>query len=817
MSIPSKLSARAWLLIPLCAVGFLVWTNLERAQRAEQVTNTDREEAVVDAASPTGYAGGKRWLIVPEHNNRSYQWISETQQMLAHGQWRVRHLEYENAPFGREVHAASPYRWWLGVIAWGDHTISGRPLGLSVECAALWADPLLHLLFLVGTTLFVWRQFGAFPAVLLSVGVVTLFPFSGGFLPGAPDDRGLAQFLALWSLLPLLAAPAGDSSLVDAAVIRQGRRRMFFLAGIVGGLGLWVSVATEVPVLVGLALGGIVATWIASGGTKGKGSAADELLPWRTWALAGAATSLAAYLVEYFPDHLDLRLQVNHPLYGLAWLGTGELLTLSEAWFQQEKKSFWTRRRTIGLVLAVTIVATLPVALTLNGGPAWIAGDLASSRLTGLPNGAVAGNFFQWLSRDGLTASVSATCVPLLLVGLAAWQLTRRRTEAAQRARCALAFGPVVLALALACTQLAWWNTLDGLLLALLVAATTECRPLAKPSRHRWLWSALAGLACLPGVVQLLPMATGVNSEFTRLEVEGLIERSLAHWVADHAEAGEAVVLTPPDRTTSWCFHGGLRGLATANWENQEGVRAAVRIASATTAEEALARLQERRVTHIILPSWDVDLDELARLSQGRLEDTFLGAIRKWSLPPWLRAVPYQLPSVAGFEQQSVVILAVTDENNRAASASRLAEYFLESKQPELAASAGQVLQRFPADLGAMVALAQVEKARGDREAYARVFAALVSNLTGGFDRALAWDRRVSLAIVLAQGERNDLAREQVRRCLEKLDERRIRSLTTASLYRLQVLGKAYGLPIADPHLQELAGRLLPAELRRRL
>ena len=103
MSIPSKLSARAWLLIPLCAVGFLVWTNLERAQRAEQVTNTDREEAVVDAASPTGYAGGKRWLIVPEHNNRSYQWISETQQMLTHGQWRVRHLEYENAPFGREV------------------------------------------------------------------------------------------------------------------------------------------------------------------------------------------------------------------------------------------------------------------------------------------------------------------------------------------------------------------------------------------------------------------------------------------------------------------------------------------------------------------------------------------------------------------------------------------------------------------------------------------------------------------------------------------------------------------------------------------
>ena len=128
MSLPLRQSARTWIFVLLGALGFLVWAGYVRMQRVDFVTNTDREEAVVDATSPTGYAGGKRWLIVPEHNNRSYQWIAETEQMLARSEWRVRHIDYENAPLGRAVHSASPYRWWLGLVAWCDHTLSGRPL-----------------------------------------------------------------------------------------------------------------------------------------------------------------------------------------------------------------------------------------------------------------------------------------------------------------------------------------------------------------------------------------------------------------------------------------------------------------------------------------------------------------------------------------------------------------------------------------------------------------------------------------------------------------------------------------------------------------
>lgn len=826
MSLSPRHSARTWIFILLCAAGFLAWTNYRRIQRVEYVTNTDRNDAVADPASPTGYAGGKRWLIVPEHNNRSYQWITETQQMLAQGEWRVRHVDYDNAPFGREVHAASPYRWWLGLIARCNHTFSGQPLGLAAERAALWAEPLLHLLLLVGTVIFVARQFGPLPGALLALGLATLYPFAGGFLPGIPDDHSFGRACALWSILPLLAAAGGarrptakpipgEDPAANHARAQRRMRRLFFVGGIVGGLGLWINVSDQAPILAGTALGGVLAGWIAARGAKP--AEKREPTPWRTWALGGATTCLAAYLIEYFPAHLDLRLQVNHPLYGLAWLGIGELLALMESWSGQGK-SYWNRRRLIMLILAIAAVAALPVTSRVYEAPSLLSGDPSAARLSWLPNGVTAKSFFAWVGQDGLTATVSATALPLLLLVPALWLLARRQTPVVTRVALALALGPVLVALALALAHLAWWNLCDVTLLALVVA-TASVSPAANPPASRdWRWIGFAGLVFLPGMFLLLPPpGAGEKVEFSRPEVEALVERGLAHWIADHADPGGAVILVPPDRTTSWCFHGGLRGLGSANWENRDGLQATVRIVTATTAESAWELIQRRGVTHIILPSWDSDLDAFARWSFRNPEDAFVSALHHWALPPWLRPLPYKLPANIGFDDQSVAIFKVTDESNRAAALSRLAEYFVESQQPELAASMKQALQLYPTDLGVLVALAQVEKANGNTNGFAKTLETLLASIAAGSDRSLVWDRRVSLAIVLAQSGREDLAREQVRRCLDKINEERIRSLTTGSLFRLQILGKAYGLTISDPQLRARAVQLLPPELRSRL
>jgi hypothetical protein len=242
-----------------------------------------------------------------------------------------------------------------------------------------------------------------------------------------------------------------------------------------------------------------------------------------------------------------------------------------------------------------------------------------------------------------------------------------------------------------------------------------------------------------------------------------------------------------------------------------------VRIVTATTVDEAHQLIQQRGVTHIILPSWDADLDAFARWSLNNPDDAFLMALHHWALPPWLRPLPYQLPAVPGFENQTVAILQVTEEGNRAVALARLAEYFVEMNRTEHAAASVASLERYPADLGALVALAKIAKFRGDSAGFSKAFKPLLSSVAAGFERTLPWDRRVSLAVVLALGDRNDLAREQVRRSLEQVNESRIRTLTTGSLYHLLELSRAYELTFPDPTVRELAVRLLPAELRRRL
>ncbi|MEO6994973.1 MAG: hypothetical protein ABI273_15300, partial [Lacunisphaera sp.] len=119
------------LLLLLAAIGFLSWINTNRARHVSDVSDlTQTLPLPVDATSPTGYAGGIRELIVPEHNNDSYQWLAQTQQMLAGHEWRLRHVDYDNAPYGRAVRTPSPYRWWLGLATWVEHQRSSQPLAL---------------------------------------------------------------------------------------------------------------------------------------------------------------------------------------------------------------------------------------------------------------------------------------------------------------------------------------------------------------------------------------------------------------------------------------------------------------------------------------------------------------------------------------------------------------------------------------------------------------------------------------------------------------------------------------------------------------
>ena len=813
MSHFSRISSRLWLVIPLLALGYVAWSDVVRVQRVVYTTALVEEAPAREAGSPTGYAGGARRLIVSEHNNDSYHWIAQTQQARARGEIRVRHVDYDNAPFGRPVDTPSPYRWWLGSVARVHQAVAGTSPGAAVEWAALWADPVWHLLLLAGTTVFVAWQFGLFPAALIAAGLAVLFPLAGEFVPGEPDDRGFSLAFALWSVLPLLVGLHRGQGADEAAARRACR--WFFLAGIMGGLGLWINVSAQVPVTAGLVLGGLIAAVVARKRAAPEAANPPWAAAWLAWTGGGVATVLAACLIEYFPDHLgSWQLRVIHPLYGVAWLGLGGLLVLVAGRLQGNKAGsgwrFW-----LGLVLGLAAVAALPVAMHLAKNEGFLAIAVNSSRLTKLPGSAVATNLWTWLLREGFSLQVWTVLLPAFLILPAIWLLLRRQTPLAIRLAVAVAAGPVLVALGFAGRHLNGWSLLDGVLLGLLVACTTDVAGAKLSGLIRGLWVAAAAGTLALGAVALKP--AGKDQPLNKAEVVGLIERDLARWLARHVGPGGALVLAPPNETTTLYYYGGLRGLGTLAWENQDGIGAAIRIVSASTPEEAKELVERRGVTHLIVPSWDSYLDEYARIGMGQLEGTFMSRLHQWRLPPWLRPVAFQLPTIAGFEGETVRILEVVEDQDDAVALSRTAEYFLEMGQPDLAASVAQALRRFPADLGALVARAQVEFARGDTAGFGRTIELLRPRLTANGDRSLPWDRRASLAVVLAHAKQMDLARVQVQRCLADVDETRLRALDSGTLYRLQVLGKAFGLTITDPRLRALALDLLPPDARSRL
>jgi hypothetical protein len=815
VSSTTRIYKRAWLIFPLLALAITIVTAAIRVRRIEYVS----EDAGSPASGPSGTARESKaeWqprLVVPGHHNESFEWLDQTRQMFARGEWRVRHIDYENAKAGREVYASSPYRWWLWLLAWFLHAVTGAPIGPSLERAALFADPLLLVVFGAATTVFVARRFGMLAAALTSAALATLFPLAAEFIPGVPDDHGLAQACAVWSVLPLLAGAAS----MDGAHGGRSTRRWFLAGGVAGGVGLWVGVLREVPVLLGIGLGALLAARVARVAARAGPSAERRPLPWRIWALAGAGTCLASYLLEFFPSHLgNWELRAVHPMFGLAWLGGGELMAWATAWIEGEKPRA-DFRSAAALALAAAALASLPVAMVIGRSLVFLSGDLSSMRLSLLPGAATAPSLWAWLLQDGFTPSFLATVLPLLIVVPSALLLFLPRTTGrALRVPIALAFGPVLVATALALRQISWWSGVDTALIALLVAAAAALRAAPKPWLVAILSAAFAAPVCY-GAWQLWPTADAhIRDGLSKTEVIGLVERDLSYWLAKHVGPSGAVVLAAPNVTATLHYYGGIRGLATFGWENLDGFQTAVRTVSATTPEEAQELIGLHGVTHIIIPSWDPFMDVYANIGQGQVGGTFLERLHQWNLPPWLRPVPYLLPTISGFEGQSVVVLEVVDEQDDASATSRLAEYFVDMGQLDIAAKVGRMLRRFPADLGALLARVQVAAACGEDDQSAERFDLLLRRISGGADRDLPWDQRVGLAVVLVQAHHADLARPRLKQCIAELDEEKLRSLSTVLLYRLQVLRKAFNLDIPDPSLRALSLNLLPPDLRSRV
>jgi hypothetical protein len=784
----------------------------------------------VDPASPTGYALGRRALILPDAGEDGYQWIMQTQLTLAGGPWRIHHVDYDNAPEGREAHWALAFRWWLALLAWLDHTVSGRPPGLAAERAALWANPLLLGLLLLAAIPLVARRFGAPAATLLAFGMAVAFPFNLYFAADYPDHHGILEACGMLTVLCLLAGGGGitQSGAGSAGGLTPAERaarawlptpraaRGWFVASAVaGGIGLWVSTASQVPVLVGVGLGAIWSGWLSGDPTRAGAWRRDPAL-WRLWGVTGCATSVAAYAAEYFPSHLGFRLEVNHPLYALAWLGGGELLC--RFFRMRGAQGFVFNRRDVrAALLAAAAVALLPAVILLTRDRTF----LVANRfvwLLGTRYVAEGQSLARFFSRTSSSLLVLGKSLPLLLIIPPVLLLARRSVPRIWKAQLALALAPALLFLLLTVREIRWWGLAYGLLfaaLAIFLAALERCAAARRSVRR---WALGCGLLLLPAGVSLIQVAArGV--ELGSEDIHRLAERDVAHWLRLRVGRDPAVVASTPATTNHLIYYGGFRGLGTLYWENTEGFRRAAAIFAASSPDEAYALVRRYGVTHLVLISWDEFAEDFVRFYRDVLPgqpappDAFiLGLLHGKGVPPWLRLIPYRLPEQAVLKGQNVFVFEVTPPQSPAAAAVYRADYLLEMDRMDLAARMEPVLAEHSESLSAQAMLAYVQGRAGEADRFSATVGRILANLSPA--ATLPLEDRIRLAVVLQVAGRTEQADDYVRHAVAGLDERALRRLTPGGLLDLLALTEELGIEIPDPRLRRLAAGLVPPMMR---
>jgi len=128
----------AWIAFLLGAGAILIWNTAARINRLDYLSTIgapaeNHAGGVTSSAPGDAELAPNNSLPIPDQLDASYHWLAQTERMLNRGEARVRHIDYENAPFGRTVLTPSPYRWWLGFLAWCEHLATGAPLSTLVE------------------------------------------------------------------------------------------------------------------------------------------------------------------------------------------------------------------------------------------------------------------------------------------------------------------------------------------------------------------------------------------------------------------------------------------------------------------------------------------------------------------------------------------------------------------------------------------------------------------------------------------------------------------------------------------------------------
>lgn len=621
-----------------------------------------------------GAAGRAQWGgMIPEFrdppriylDNDPYYWIRYAQTVAAGEALRVRSTPWDNVPYGREVHWNSGWVWWLagGGLVWS--WLGGGSWSDSIESWALYAAPVLFVIVLSVAGWWVARRRGAAVAGMMVLTLAALPGVMWDFGYARPDHHGMHNTTALFLLLGFTLAGGGwvtgsKRHEVSRAAASPARRAMT-VAALGAAAGLWVGATQQIFVLAGAGAGLLAGLlWPA----RDAAESPDPAL-FRRWGAIAAVTALALYALEYFPGHLGMRMEVNHPLYALALWGAGEVLAAAAAWRASGR---WPEGAGRMRLVAAAVLLVLPLAALALGPESWhIWRDGFMRRqhefineFEPFVNSLQQGPVLALLARFGL--------LPLLLP-LGAALVFSPRVSPSLRAGLLCALGAAAVTGAMVLVQVRWVGlfgvTLAVLLVAVLAAAAEWLAGTRAVSWRHWILGGFFAALVLP---LLVFFGLGMSDSFKRREARVLdgtlawtiASRDLAFNLKRLQQLGPVRVMSGPGQTPALHFFGGVPGTAALYWENRDGVRDAAIFFADQGDTDARRIAAERGITHVVLQSDTTLAESSVRIALASDDPDLIKKSLAYRLadpagevPAWLEPVSYYgSPMAANFQMR---------------------------------------------------------------------------------------------------------------------------------------------------------------------
>lgn len=631
--VPQKVLA--WLPIALLAVWFggMTWGIDAALRRFESHTT----------ATPPHINANESWrqarlFVDPD----AYLWLSYARDLRASGHLRLRHTAADNAPYGREMHWSHLPIWSLMAISAALEKTGVAP-PVALEVAGRLLLPLTG--FLAFSALFLWvcRRIGFWAAAVCALAPAALLFWD--FHPLRPDHQAFQIMAAFFCWLALILS--GFGWMASDRSDRTGNR-LFIVSGILGGIGLWLGATIFYFSLAAIAIASALLLLLSPAASK---STRLRLRPacWRIWSWAGAATALLLYALEYAPGPFPMRLEVNHPLYALSWLGIGECLYLWARWKHVDSRL--PPLRLIHAALAVGAAAVLPM-LVLFGPEAWyLPRTLLMWRLH-------ARHIHEFMTVHAFAVQTNENILLLLLRGIGPglaciggwlWLRPKLQVPFAVQLQMWFAIPLFVLFSALLFWQIRWNSFASMASLLLVIATLGALQSAAEPAARRvvGLLVALLGLQWLIGLgIGLYPLAQMRN--VTKIDahyLKALQQRNMMLNLKDASPTTPLRLLAPAEMAPAIYYFGVGDAIDSLYWENLDGLKAAAECyADPLPGNRAREIIAERQITHVLMNDGAQDALMFYDLHTGsrdqvRASQTVGGALTGvgTAIPQWLR------------------------------------------------------------------------------------------------------------------------------------------------------------------------------------